>query len=138
MPRHRSGFARRGAIQDDAIVSASAAIRRALAQVDVFIDLVVAVVVLVVAQTIVSNGLVLDAVVLADAVAIQVVPACGTTICTRTSSRIAGNHVPVAANARGISVEQFRVAIVVTGPARLRTAEVDVGAVVDLAVAVVV
>ncbi len=78
--RHTRGRARGISIQNDAVVAAHAAVRGARTQVVVFVDLVVAVVVLVVADGVIVG--VLDAVVLADAVLgrVQVVPTFGTTL----------------------------------------------------------
>ncbi len=132
-----SGHGRRRAlgrsVESNAVVAANAAIRRAGAQVDVFVDGLVAIVILVVALGVVVG--VLDAVIRALAIAVEVVPtrrACSA--CARAG--VAWNLVPIAANARWIDVREDRVAVVVTRSAVLRTVERD--AFVDGAVAIVV
>lgn len=132
LARHGGRRAFRCAIEHDAVVAARAAIRRALAQVDVFIDLVVAVVVLLVARLVVVRAF--DAaIVLADEVTIEVVPASGATAgCA--DARHARLHVP---RARDVGrIEQECVAVVVARAAVRDLVEID--AVIDLAVAIVV
>lgn len=129
----RGRGAGRRSVEHDAVVAANATIGRARTQVDVFIDSAIAIVVLVVALRVVIG--VLDAVVRTLAVAVEVIPT-GCAARAGACSRVAGNLVPVAADARRIRVRQLRVTVVVTRAAVLRAIEVD--AIVGLAVAVVV